>query len=271
MSNVKWLCVLIAGLGACESAGVLVEHPVSGNAVTVTVPKDVDGADGPLKGVSLGSVDNVTEQKAAIGNYTNNPIKDFYSVASSVPTPGKLLTEVCKGELYSDGKRVGSCVRFEAKLVIEDKPDGSQLSITPVKMTTQQARNVLGVSLALPQVDISDWYEHVMDQKVSSHYKVTSKFAPEAVKASFDRHFKAVADTEGDINAALRQFRQGYEQPGPDGTNAHIIAAFSPYQDGTMIDCEIALSAAKPKGQTAIDWSATLAAVRQELDHAAAE
>jgi hypothetical protein len=45
---------------------------------------------------------------------------------------------------------------------------------------------------------------------VKSHYRVVSKFAPEAVKASF----KQVADTQGEVNGALKQFRTSYAPPG---------------------------------------------------------
>src|SRR5689334_11002795 len=203
MVDLRWLGYLGLGLlGACASKGVPVAAPVSGNAVVILVPKDVEGGGDPLKGVGLNSVDRVTDQVATIGTYTNNPIKDFYSLTSTVSTPGQLVTEVCQGEQYSNGTRDKSCVRYQASLAVEEKPEGYQLTITPRQVITQKGRNAIGVGLDLPKFDIGDWYQHILDERVKSHYRVVSKFSPEAVKASFDRHFKQAADTQGEINGA---------------------------------------------------------------------
>jgi hypothetical protein len=138
-------------------------------------------------------------------------------------------------------------------------------------VVTQQGRNAIGVGLDLPKFDITDWYQHILDERVKSHYRVVSKFAPEAVKASFDRHFKQVADTQGEVNEALKQFRTSYDYPSSDSTNARVTAAVSPGQDGSVVECDIELTAKPRQGMTALDWSSALAAVRQELDRAATE
>lgn len=60
-------------------------------------------------------------------------------------------------------------------------------------------------------------------------------------------------------------------QPGASGTSAKITAAFSPYQDGTMVECDIELNSEAAEGSRALDWAAALTGVKQELDRAAAE
>lgn len=264
-----WVAGLVC---ACSSQGTPVESPVTGNAVTIVLPKNVDGADGPLKGVSLDSVDRLTEQKPAIGSYTNNPIKDFYSLNTTVPTPGTLLTRICQGEQYSDGRRDKSCVTYEARLQVEEKPDTYQLSIMPIKIVTQKGRNVLGLAVDLPNVDISDWYQHITSETVTAHHKVTSKLTPDTIKAAFDRRFKKRADTEGSANAALRQFKDQYDLPANSTIRAVIGANISPYESGSMADCDIVLtSSGASSGGTVQDFSAALASVQQEIEKAATE
>jgi hypothetical protein len=272
MSYAKLACVVWMSLvGGCSSRGVPVEAPVNGNALTIVVPKDLEHADTPLKGVAFEDVDRLMEQKPVIGTFTRNSIRDFFSVKSSFPRPGTFVTQACQGEQYEDGKRYSSCVGYQARLEVAETPDGFRISITPVKMITQQGRNVLGVGLDLPRFDISDWYSYVMAQRVSGRHKVTSKFTPEAMKAAFDRHFKKQAAETGTANAALRQFTDTYERPVADGTKASIVAAFSPYQDGAVAECEITLSSEPASAPKALDWAAALATVRQDLEQAATE
>lgn len=164
-----------------------------------------------------------------------------------------------------------SCVTYEARLQVEEKPDSYQLSIMPIKMVTQQGRNALGLGLDLdlPKVDISDWYQHITSETVTAHHKATSKLTPDTIKAAFDRRFKKRADTEGSANAALRQFKDQYEYAGNGTIKAVIGANISPYESGSMADCDIVLTSSSSSGGTVQDFSAALASVQQEIEKAA--
>jgi hypothetical protein len=262
-------CLGLFMTASCASAGIPIEAPVTASSVTVTLPRDLEDSDGPLKGLNLLSIDRVTEQEGPFpgAHYTNNTIKDFFSVQSTVSRPGQLTTRVCQGEQYDDGKREKSCVTYEARLTFEEAANQVRITLTPFKMVTQQGRNAIGVSEKLPRVDIADWYLFVTAQSVASRYKLTSKYGPESIKANFDRHLERHDFDDSAANAALRQFKDTYLVDAHDGTTARVGASFYPYRDGTMVEIYISLAGEGGKGDAARrDWSASLSSLKAELD-----
>jgi hypothetical protein len=259
--------------GACATAGVPSESPVAAAApVIINVPKDLEGTDRPLKGVQFNSIDRLMEQEDVIGHSTANTIKDFFSVTFADGISGQLTTEACRGEHYQDGKRLKSCVAYDAQVTVSEQPDQFRIEITPVKMRTVQGRNPFGLPIKMPRMTLEDWYGYVSAQTVVSHQKITSKFGPESIKGNFDRRLKRRALEEGEANAALRQFKDTYVIEGKDGTATLVGASFFPYRDGALVELYLVGNTTdKTAGPQARDWNAAVASVKKELENVANE
>jgi hypothetical protein len=256
---------------ACASKGIPVEAPISSaEPVTLLVPKGLEGADGPLKGISLGRVNRVTAQEHPIpgATFTANTIQDFYSVDSNVPSPGLLITAFCQGELYDDGQREQSCVTYQARVDIAEEAEQYRISITPQKTTTQAGTNTLGIALDVPQVGLDDWYTQVLDQSVVALWSHQSSFPPEALKASFDR--KLQSPSEGSTDGALKQFDDTYVIPLEGGMQAEVSAKFAPHQHGSVVEARIVLPAHVTQSRN-LDWTKSVEAVKATLQTTATE
>jgi len=263
---------IAAVLAGCATARLPAETPLTADALVVTVPRDVEDAGAPLRGIHFHPIDRVRAQDDILPGVhsTANTIQDFFSV-SFVPGSGTLETRVCRGEQHADGHRYRSCVSFDARVAVADEPAQSRVVITPFRMRTEQGRNAIFIPIALPRVTLADWYRYITDQSVACRHKITSRFGPESIKGNYDRGLPHPEVTERDANSALRQFKDAYVIEGGAGTSLRVGMAFYPYRDGSLVDMYLVGRAAGRPTAAPIDWTDALTSGKSRLDAMASE
>jgi hypothetical protein len=247
-------CVALAQVFSACTASKPAEYPISGAPVTLLVPKDLENAGTPLKGVELQSTDMPLER--------HGEIEDFVSVSPEL-TPGQLTVTSCRGERHTSGSTYKSCVFVDARVEAAEEADQWRIVITPIRRREEPVRNPLFIPIDLPAVDLSTWYAYMSHQSVSTHYKLESQYAPEALKANFDRLLKQL--NEGHSDGALRQFKHVYAVDSETSAFTSVGAEFFPYHEGSLVELRVF---AKLDGAeaNAVDWTSHFKLAKDRLE-----